>query len=77
MISGFMNVFEDRLNKLTGRIRKELEKPKKDRDRDALKAMVKDAKELQKLVRRWEEKQDDVKITCPCCNKSFKMKDVK
>ena len=64
MITAFISVFEERLDKLKKSLRIELERAKSDRRKDVMKTLVKDAKKLQKTIN--EVKKEDAKI-CPHC----------
>ena len=64
MITAFISVFEERLDKLKKSLRIELERAKSDRRKDVMKTLVKDAKKLQKTIN--EVKKENAKI-CPHC----------
>ena len=64
MITAFISVFEERLDKLKKSLRIELERAKSDRRKDVMKTLVKDAKKLQKTIN--EVKKENTKI-CPHC----------
>ena len=64
MITAFISVFEERLDKLKKSLRIELERAKSDRRKDVMKRLVKDAKSLQKTIN--EVKKENAKI-CPHC----------
>lgn len=72
-VTGFLSVFESKLEKLIDKIKAEYEKPKKERDRDNLKALAKEAKKLRKLV---NEMRNEIKqsCTCPACGHRFILK---
>ena len=59
-ITAFSGVFEQRLNVLKRDLKRELEKAKSDRQKDKLKKLMKEAKELRNLVR-------ELKPKCPHC----------
>jgi len=59
-ITAFAGVFEHRLNVLKRDLKRELEKAKSDRQKDKLKKLMKEAKELRDLVR-------ELKPKCPHC----------
>ena len=59
-ITAFAGVFEQRLNLLKRDLKRELEKAKGDRQKDKLKKLMKEAKELRDLVRQLKPK-------CPHC----------
>lgn len=60
-ITAFLGIFEGRLNKIKKKIEKLLKEDKKDRDKKYLKDLLKEAKELKKIVKR------KPKHFCPCC----------
>ena len=64
MITAFISVFEERLDKLKKSLRIELERAKSDSRKDVMKRLVKDAKSLQKTIN--EVKKENAKI-CPHC----------
>lgn len=59
-ITAFAGVFEQRLNTLRKDLKKELGKAKSDRQKERLKSLLKEAKELRDLVR-------ELKPKCPHC----------
>ena len=59
-ITAFCGVFEQRLNMLRNDLKKELAKAKSDRQKDRLKTLVKECKEMRNLVR-------ELKPSCPHC----------
>ena len=64
MITGFIPVFEERLEILKKSLKNELQRAKSDRRKDVMKTLVKDAKKLQKTIN--EVKKENAKI-CPHC----------
>jgi len=58
--TAFAGVFEQRLDLIKRDLKKEMQKAKTDRQKDRLKKMVKEAKELRDLVR-------ELKPSCPHC----------
>lgn len=70
-ISGtFINVFYDKSKRQKKRIEEILKKPKHDRDKKALKLLLKDNKALRKIFKQYEKMNTNV-ITCPHCNETF------
>jgi uncharacterized protein (UPF0212 family) len=65
MQTGFIPVFEQKFRKLLKTIEKEYEKPKKDRNKDFLKALSKEAKSLRKILK--ECRADMGTKCCPNC----------
>lgn len=72
-LTGFLGVFEQKLDKMIARIKKEYEKPKSERNREGLKKLVKEAKEIRKLVREMQNETSE-SCRCPACGHSFKLK---
>ena len=64
MITGFIPVFEQRLEKLKNTLKIELQRAKSERRKDVMKRLVKDAKSLQKTIK--DAKKHNAK-TCPHC----------
>ena len=64
MITSFIPVFEERLQKLKNTLKSELQRAKSERRKDVMKRLVKDAKSLQKTIK--EAKKHNAK-TCPHC----------
>ena len=64
MITGFIPVFEERLEILKKSLKNELQRAKSERRKDVMKTLVKDAKKLQKTIN--EVKKENAKI-CPHC----------
>ena len=64
MITGFIPVFEERLEKLKKSLKNELQRAKSERRKDVMKRLVKDSKSLQKTIN--EVKKENAKI-CPHC----------
>lgn len=63
-IPNFLSVFEHKLERLKDNIKKEVEKPKKDRSKKALKELVLEAKDLKRLIK--QIKGDNISL-CPHC----------
>ena len=64
MITGFIPVFEERLQNLKKSLKNELQRAKSERRKDVMKRLVKDSKSLQKTIN--EVKKENTKI-CPHC----------
>lgn len=73
LITGFMEVFQQKLGKLIKRIEKEYEKPKKDRNKDSLKSMAREAKQLRKLIKQCKEQEGFRSTCCPKCGHEFEL----
>jgi hypothetical protein len=63
-LSGFLDIFEGRLNKLRHTLKTELEKTKSERCRTTIKNALKDAKKLKKVVQQGREENKQI---CPHC----------
>lgn len=59
-LSGYIPIFESKLNKMRDRLKSELQKPKKERSRQMIKDLLKDCKKLKKLLL-------DKRAKCPHC----------
>ena len=64
MITAFIPVFEQRLEKLKNTLKIELQRAKSERRKDVMKTLVKDAKKLQKTIN--EVKKENAQV-CPHC----------
>jgi hypothetical protein len=63
-LSGFLDIFEGRLNKLKNNLKIELEKAKSERCRTTIKNTLRDAKKLKKVVQKGREEN---RQSCPHC----------
>lgn len=63
-ISAFAGVFEQRLERIKKDLKKEIEKSKGDRQKDRLKKLVREAKDLRNTIR-------EIKPKCPHCGKDI------
>ena len=72
-ITGFMSVFESKLEKLIKKIKSEYEKPKKDRNKSNLKKFAQEAKELKKLIKQCREQEGSQSVCCPKCKHEFEL----
>ena len=70
--TGFLEVFEQKLKKLTKKIELELNKPKKDRNKSFLKNIIKEAKTLKDIVKDCR-KQNGISC-CPNCGHNIEDK---
>jgi len=66
MLTSFIGVFEDKLHKHKKEIKEELQKAKSERRKAWMKATLKEAKELQALVK--DAKKQEI---CPHCGGSL------
>jgi hypothetical protein len=67
-IPNYLYVFQSRLDILKSKIRKELEKPKKERTKHHLKIFLREARQLRNLVKSVSEEHAKV---CPHCGKKI------
>lgn len=66
-VQGFIGVFEHKLEKMKKRIKEELAKPKKERSKDVLKRIVKEANGLKKVIKKYKK----VSKKCPHCGEEI------
>lgn len=64
-IPNYLQIFDKKLDSLKDRIKKEIQKPKKERNKAALKDFLADAKGLKRALRH--AKQENA-VKCPHCN---------
>lgn len=69
MNTGMIPVFEEKLKKLIKKIEKQYELPKADRDKDFMKRMAKEAKDLKKLLQQCHEEMGGQ--CCPHCGEKI------
>ena len=67
-ITGFIEIFEGRLNKMKLHLKEELGKAKHDRDRKAIRRITTDARKLNKTLK--EMRNANTKI-CPHCGEKL------
>jgi hypothetical protein len=67
-ITGFIEIFEGRLNKMKLHLKEELSKAKSDRDRKAIRRITADAKKLNKTLK--EMRSANTKL-CPHCGEKL------
>ena len=67
-ISGFIEIFEGRLNKMKLHLKEELGKAKHDRDRKAIRRIIADARKLNKTLK--EMRNANTKL-CPHCGEKL------
>ena len=67
-ISGFIEIFEGRLNKMKLHLKEELSKAKSDRDRKAIRRITADAR---KLNRTLKEMRSATTRLCPHCGEKL------
>jgi len=67
-ITGFIEIFEGRLNKMKLHLKEELSKVKSDRDRKAIRRITADARKLSKTLK--EMRNANIKL-CPHCGEKL------
>ena len=67
-ITGFIEIFEGRLNKMKLHLKEELSKAKSDRNRKLIKSQLSDARELNKTLK--EMRNSNTKL-CPHCGEKL------
>ena len=67
-ISGFIEIFDGRLNKMKLHLKEELSKAKHDRDRKAISRIIADARKLNKTLK--EMRNANTKL-CPHCGEKL------
>ena len=67
-ISGFIEIFDGRLNKMKLHLKEELTKAKHDRDRKAIRRITADAKKLNKTLK---EMRNATTKLCPHCGEKL------
>ena len=67
-ISGFIEIFDGRLNKMKLHLKEELSKAKHDRDRKAIRRIIADARKLNKSLK--EMRNANTKL-CPHCGEKL------
>lgn len=63
MITAYIPVFQEKVDKMKKRLRSELEKTKSDREKNTIRSLIKTIKKLQKTIRA--AKKDETR--CPHC----------
>ena len=67
-ISGFIEIFDGRLNKMKLHLKEELTKAKHDRDRKAIRRIIADARKLNKTLK---EMRNATTKLCPHCGEKL------
>jgi hypothetical protein len=67
-ISGFIEIFDGRLNKMKLHLKEELSKAKYDRDRKAIRRIIADARKLNRTLK--EMRNANTKL-CPHCGEKL------
>lgn len=67
-VPNYLEVFDGRLKELKKKIKKEYDKPKKDRSKSRLKAYVTEAKSLKHMLK---DAKEDHAFKCPHCGKKI------
>jgi DNA anti-recombination protein RmuC len=63
-LSGYLEVFEGRLNRMRATLKKEFDKTKSERCRTTIKSLTSEARKLKKTLKQVKEEH---KKTCPHC----------
>lgn len=69
MITTYYGVFETKLDKIKKQVKKILSLPKKERDKNILKVLLKEAKDLKKILKKI--KHETGYNCCPKCGHKF------
>jgi hypothetical protein len=67
-ITGFLEIFEGRLNKMRLHLKEELSKAKDERDKKAIRRIVADARKLNKTIK---EMRNSTAKHCPHCGEKL------
>ena len=67
-ISGFIEIFDGRLNKMKLHLKEELTKAKHDRDRKAIRRIIADARKLNKTLKEMRNANNKL---CPHCGEKL------
>ena len=67
-ISGFIEIFDGRLNKMKLHLKEELSKAKHDRDRKAIRRIIADARKLNKSLKEMRNANNKL---CPHCGEKL------
>jgi len=67
-ISGFIEIFDGRLNKMKLHLKEELSKAKHDRDRKAIRRIIADARKLNKTLKEMRNANNKL---CPHCGEKL------
>lgn len=68
-VTGLIPPLQDKLKHLKRKISKILEQPKSERKRKWLKTLLKEARQLQKVLKSY--KKQGISTCCPFCNSTF------
>lgn len=67
-IPNYLGIFEQKLNLMLKELKKELNKPKKERSKNKLKFLIRDIKKSKQLLK--EAKQENA-VVCPHCGQEI------
>lgn len=70
-VTGLMPPLKDKLHSQKRKIQTILSKPKSERNRDRLKVLLKESKNLRKILKSFSKQ--GVEVCCPKCNHTFKV----
>jgi len=71
LLTTYLPVWEQQFIKIKDLIKEEIKKPKKDRKKAHLKMMLKECRELKKLINSINETNNEIKKKCPHCGGSL------
>jgi D-mannonate dehydratase len=70
-VTGLISPLKDKLHSQKKKIQAILSKPKSERNRDRLKTLLKESKNLRKVLKAFSKQ--GVEVCCPNCNHVFKV----
>jgi len=70
-VTGMIAPLRDKLARLKKSLKRLLSKPKKDRNTKMIKTLLKEAKSVRKIIKRYN--RQEMSITCPRCGHTHKI----
>lgn len=67
-VTGFLGIFEEKLNRQKKELAKELELAKSDRRKEWMKRQIKESKKLRNLIK---EMKNEINVKCPHCGETL------
>ena len=67
-VTGFLGIFEEKLNRQKKELAKELELSKSDRRKEWMKRQIKESKKLRDLIKEMKNEMD---VKCPHCGETL------
>ena len=67
-VTGFLGIFEEKLNRQKKELAKELELSKSDRRKEWMKRQIKESKKLRNLIKEMKNEMD---VKCPHCGETL------